>query len=115
MAFAGRRIIELARQCCCAAAAFAVSHYEDLADVQLGDRKFQCGRHAMITAASLIRRSQCGNVAHNEHLAGSRIENLCRVAPTIGTCKDHHLWTLALGELSPAFALPRPVIFAEAS
>src|SRR5690349_23648785 len=69
MAFTRRRIFELPRQRRRAASAEAMSHHQDLAHLELRDRKLQSRRYAVKTAARFVGRGERGNVARHEHLA----------------------------------------------
>ena len=107
-------MIELTSERRGAAAAQPVTHDQDLADLELRDRKFERGRDPVIAARRLVWRGEGADVAHNEHLAGPSVENLRRVDPAVGARQDHHFGALAVGELRPALALVRPVMFAKA-
>src|SRR5438309_5638954 len=113
MAFARLSIIELSSQCRGAAAAQPMTHDQDLLDIELGDRELERGRNAVIAAGGLIRWSERGDVAHDEHLAGTSVENLRRVDAAVGARQDHHPRALALGKLRPALAFVRPVLLAK--
>src|SRR5579864_6967106 len=115
MAFSRRAIVELSGKCGSTAAAEAVPHDQDLANLQLSDGKFECRRDTVEAAARFVGRSERGDVAHDEHLARPSIEDLSRIAPAVGTGEDHYLGTLALGELGPSLALARPILFTEAA
>src|SRR4051812_11477232 len=76
MAFAGIRVVELAGQRSGTAAAQAMPHDHDFPHVDLRHGKFQCGRNAVEATACLVRWRKAGNVARDEHLAGTSIEDL---------------------------------------
>src|SRR6185503_2465477 len=69
--------------------------------------------YAVEAAACLVRGSERGDVAGDEHFARPGVEDLGRVASTVGAGEDHHLRALPLRELSPALALSFPTLFAE--
>ena len=91
MAFTRRHVVELAGERGGASAAQAMSHDQDLADVELGHRELQRRGDAVIASARLIGRREGGDVAHDEHLAGVGVEDLRRVAPAVGAGENHHL------------------------
>src|SRR5690242_19863806 len=113
MTFAGRHIIELAGERGSATPTHAVSHDEDLSDLELRNCELQRGRNAVEAAAGLVGRGERGDLAGDEHLAGTSIENLCRVTSTICTRKDHHLRALTFRELGPALAFLGPALLAK--
>ncbi len=112
-------IMEHAGQRGMSAAALAMAHDDDFLDLQLGHRKFERGRDAVMARRRLERRNQIGDVAHDENLAGQRVEDLRGLDAAVGAGNDHQLGRLALGQRLPAFALatiirgPEPLIAIE--
>ena len=115
MAFAGLGIVELAGERCRATAAQAMAHHQDLTDVKLGDGELQRGRDAVDSRGWSRKGARGRDVAHDEHLAGTSVEDLCRVDPAVGAGQNHHLRALALGQLGPALALACPALVPEAA
>src|SRR5437588_668299 len=91
-----------------------MTHDQDFADLELGNRELERRRDAMIAAGRLVGRGEGGDIANDEHLAGSGIEDLCGVDAAVGAGQDHHPWALALRQLRPALALAPPILLAEA-
>jgi len=116
MALAMGGVVELAGQRRGAAAAKAVAHHHQLVDLELGHREFERRRNAVIILVGLEGGHEIGDVAHDEHFAGPRIEDRRRIDPAVGAGDHHHLGALAFGELVPAvalglpFAIPEPAI-----
>src|SRR6185312_8939065 len=115
VAFAGRHVVEAAREGSRAAAAFAVAHHQYLADFKLRDREFKRCRDAVKAAARFIRWGEGGDIPGDEHLARAGVENHRRIASAVGAGEDHDLGILAFGELGPAFTLMGPVFLAKAA
>src|SRR5688572_1605771 len=67
--------IELARQSGRAPAARAMTQDDDLLDLELGDRELQRGGDAVMARRRFIRRRECSDVAHYEHLAWPCVED----------------------------------------
>ena len=89
------RLVELAGQRRRDAAATGVAHDDDVVDLQLGDGEFDRCRRAVGRAVGLVRRDEIGDVAHDEHLAGGRIEDARRIDPAVGAGDDHYSRRLA--------------------
>ncbi len=81
--------VELAGQRGGDAAAAGVAHDDDLLDLELGDGELDRRRRAVGRAVGLVGRDEIGDVAHDEHLAGCRIEDARRVDPAVGAGDDH--------------------------
>src|SRR5437763_17133717 len=92
-----------------------MSHHQDFADLELAHRKLQRRGNTVEPVTGLIRRRETGDIADDEHLAGSSIEDLRRVDTTVGAGKDHHPWALSLGHVGPTIAFARPITLAEAA
>src|SRR6185437_4268512 len=114
MALSRRDIVEAAGEGCGTAAAHAMAHHEDFADLELRDRELQRGRYAVESGARLIGRGEGGDVARDEHFAGPAVEDLRGIASAVRAGEDHHLGVLRFGELRPAFAFMPPVVLPEA-
>src|SRR3546814_7513139 len=69
----------------------------------------------MAPRAGLERRDKRRDVADDEYLARTGIENLRGFGPAVRTGDDHHLGRLAFGEFLPTCALLLPVRRAKAA
>ena len=73
------------------AAAHAVTHHDDFADLKELDGKFERSRNTVLAGRRFERRHQSGDIAHHENLARIDIEYLRRIDPAIRTGNHHNL------------------------
>src|SRR4029079_10496838 len=105
--------VELTGERCSATSAESVTHDKDFSNLQLGDCKLERSRDTVETATGLIRWSESGDVAHDEHFPGATVENLSRVYAAVGAGEDHDLGALTLGEFRTALPFASPVALTE--
>ena len=73
------------------AAAAAMAHDDDIADLQRLDREFESGRRRVIMAIRLVGRHHVGDVADDEKLAGTAVEDGLRRRTAVATGNDQGL------------------------
>ena len=112
-ALAGFVAMQILGQRSLAAAAHAMAHDDDLANIQELDCKFQRRRYAVAAGRGLERRDQRGHIADDKNLAGIDVEYLRRIDPAVRTGDHHDLRRLPDLELFPAVVLIAPCSFAE--